>query len=140
MVIYIASDHAGYNLKKKILNYFDDLINLGTESIESVDYPDYSKKLCKNILDNETNSKGILICGTGIGMSISANRFKGIRAALCHCPEFAEMSRRHNNSNVLILPGRFITDECAIECINKFQNTEFEGGRHTKRLDKIDSK
>ena len=73
-------------------------------------------------------------------MSISANRFKGIRASLCHCPEFAEMSRRHNNSNVLILPGRFITDDHAIECINKFKNTEFEGGRHTKRLDKIDSK
>ena len=138
MNIYIASDHAGYQLKQEIIENYSEFIDLGTNSNNSVDYPDYAKKIANKILEDKINSKGILICGTGIGMSISANRFKGIRAALCHSSEFAELSRKHNNSNILVLPGRYINLNEALNCVKLFLNTQFSLGRHLNRLNKID--
>ena len=138
MSIYIASDHAGYQLKQEIIENYSEFIDLGTNSNNSVDYPDYAKKIANKILEDKINSKGILICGTGIGMSISANRFKGIRAALCHCSEFAELSRKHNNANILVLPGRYINLNEALNCVKLFLNTQFSLGRHQNRLNKID--
>ena len=134
--IFIASDHAGYDMKTKLSNHFSSLIDLGTNSIESVDYPDFAHKLTNEILQNE-GSLGILICGTGVGMSIAANRTKGIRAGLVSRVEIARLIRQHNDANVLVIPGRFMEDEEAINCVQTFINTEFEAGRHQKRIQKI---
>ncbi len=139
--IVIASDHGGLELKNKIINYLAligyEVLDLGTDSFDSCDYPVYAKKLCKKILNNEFE-KGILFCGTGLGMQICANRFKGIRA-VCVCESYsAKMSREHNNSNVLTLGARVLGDEAAKEIVNVWLNTEFLSGRHQKRLDMID--
>ena len=113
--IFIASDHAGFDLKKQILNTVKaDLIDLGANTEESVDYPDYAKKLVSKIRTTE-NSKGILICGSGIGMSIAANRDKNIRAGLAFKSEIAKLMREHNDANVLVLPGRFINIQNALK-------------------------
>lgn len=138
--IYIASDHAGFHLKNYVLSKLENysLDDLGTYSEEAVDYPDYAHNLSNKVLADK-HSKGILICGSGIGMSISANRHKGIRAALCHNCESAKFSRLHNDSNVLVLGARFINEEKSLEIINKWLDTEFEGGRHKRRIDRIDS-
>ena len=135
--IYIASDHAGYLLKDNLIKKFPQLFtNLGTNSNENVDYPDYAHELTNKI--NETpNSMGILICGTGVGMSIAANRNPNIRAGIVHNAEIAKLIRQHNDANVLVLPGRFIDVHEAIKCVENFLNTEFESGRHKKRIDKI---
>ena len=134
--IFIASDHAGYDMKTKLSNHFSSLIDLGTNSIESVDYPDFAHKLTNEVLQNE-GSLGILICGTGVGMSIAANRTKGIRAGLVSRVEIARLIRQHNDANVLVIPGRFMEDEEAKNCVQTFIDTAFEAGRHEKRIQKI---
>jgi len=135
--IFIASDHAGFNLKKQILNSIKtNLVDLGVDSQERVDYPDYAKKLILKINSNE-NSKGILICGSGVGMSIAANRDKNIRAGLAFEPEIAKLMREHNNANVLILPGRFMKIQDVLKCIDLFLTTKFSGGRHQNRINKL---
>jgi len=141
MKIFIASDHGGYKLKEvlkdflKSLNYkFEDL---GTYNEEPVDYPDYTKKLCLKVL--KYNGKGILICGAGIGTSIAANKFKGIRAALCHDTYSARMSRDHNNANVLCLGGRVLGNELAKDIVRIWLETPFSRDeRHIRRLNKIE--
>ncbi|MBN9542262.1 MAG: ribose 5-phosphate isomerase B [Alphaproteobacteria bacterium] len=136
--IAIASDHAGFELKKTLIDYLHtskiSIFDLGCDSLDSCDYPDFGFRLAKAI---ENKVMGILICGSGIGMSIAANRFKHIRAALCHTTEQAKLARQHNNANVLVLASRFITAEYAIEIIKAFMETEFEGGRHEKRVEKL---
>ena len=134
--IFIASDHAGYDMKLKLNNHFTQLVDLGTNSNESVDYPDFANKLTNKILNNK-ESIGILICGTGVGMSIAANRVSGIRAGLVNNAEIARLIRQHNDANVLIIPGRFMDEKEAINCVQTFIYTEFEAGRHKKRIDKI---
>ena len=140
MKLFIASDHAGFHLKDAVKAFdLEDLefVDLGCKSQDSVDYPSYAQDLAKEVLGSQT--KGILICGSGIGMSIAANRFPGIRAALCFNEEFAKLSRQHNDSNVLVLPARFITQEQAKLIIEVWLNTDFEAGRHEKRVKLIDS-
>ena len=136
--IFIASDHAGFDLKQDlILAKSYNFIDLGTFNNESVDYPDYAKDLVSKINSNP-NSKGILICGSGVGMAIAANRSKKIRAGLAFNPEIAKLIRLHNDANVLVLPGRFMNIQDALKCIDNFLNTNFEGGRHQNRILKID--
>ena len=135
--IFIASDHAGFDLKKQILNIVKaNLIDLGANTEESVDYPDYAKKLVSKIRTTE-NSKGILICGSGIGMSIAANRDKNIRAGLAFEPEIAKLMREHNDANVLVLPGKFMNIQDVLKCINNFLTANFAGGRHQNRVIKL---
>ena len=139
--ITIASDHAGYDLKnylvKEIINMGFKVIDLGTNSNDSVDYPDIAKMAVKNILEKKSDV-AVLICGSGIGMSMTANRFKGIRAALCRDVNDAKLARQHNNANILTLPGRQIDVDEAKNCFKIFINTSFDGGRHKKRVEKID--
>ena len=138
MKIAIASDHAGYDLKEKIKNSLaeHEVVDYGPANIDSMDYPDTGLNAAEAVSNGDCE-RGILICGSGLGMSIVANKVSGIRAALCQTKQFAELSRRHNNSNILVLSGRFISEYLAKEIINVWFNTEFEGGRHQKRLDKI---
>jgi len=131
--IFIASDHAGFELKEYLKTQFN-LLDLGTHNAESCDYPVFAEKLCNQM---KASDKGILICGTGIGMSIAANRFKNIRAALCFNEEMAILSRQHNNANVLVLGARIISPETARNCVEKFLTSDFEGGRHQRRVDLI---
>jgi len=137
--VYIASDHAGYALKQVIVKEFlsKEGINfqdLGTNSEKSVDYPKFAKKLSKKI--NKT-SMGILICGSGIGVSISANRHKHIRASLCHNVNSAKMTRKHNDSNVICLQGRPFVKKKIFAMLNAYFDTEFEEGRHTRRVEQL---
>ena len=137
--VYIASDHAGYALKQVIVKEFlsKEGVNsqdLGTNSEKSVDYPKFAKKLSKKI--NKT-SMGILICGSGIGVSISANRHKHIRASLCHNVNSARMTRKHNNSNVICLQGRPFVKKKIFAMLNAYFDTEFEEGRHTRRVEQL---
>lgn len=139
MRIAIASDHAGFQLKEEIKRTLQKMDvsfeDLGTKDTESVDYPDYAGKVARSV---QQGNRGILCCGTGIGMSIAANKFKGIRAAVCSDAYTAQMSREHNDSNVLILGGRIMKDpEVVSEIVKVWIETEFQGGRHQKRLDKI---
>jgi len=134
--IFIASDHAGYDMKVKLNNHFSSLIDLGTNSNQSVDYPDFAHKLTNEVLHNE-GSLGILICGTGVGMSIAANRTKGIRAGLVSNVEITRLIRQHNDANVLVIPGKFMEDEEAKKCVQMFIETQFEAGRHEQRIQKI---
>ena len=141
MKIVIGSDHGGFELKDYLAKYIEErdyeLEDIGTFGTESTDYPDYAKKACKMVLEGDADC-AVLVCGSGIGMSIAANRYRGIRAALVSEPLSAELSRKHNNSNVLCLGGRLIGREMAVEILEVFLNTSFEGGRHEKRLEKID--
>ena len=135
--IFIASDHAGFDLKKQITNSMKaSFVDLGADSEDSVDYPDYAKILVSKINSTE-NSKGILICGSGIGMSISANRDNNIRAGLAFEPEIAKLMREHNDANVLVLPGKYMDIQKALICIKNFLTTNFEGGRHQNRINKL---
>ena len=135
--IFIASDHAGFDLKKQILNSIKaNLIDLGADSENSVDYPDYAKKLVSKIKTTE-NSKGILICGSGIGMAIAANRDKKIRAGLAFNAEIAKLMREHNDANVLVLPGKFMNILDAIKCVENFLATSFKSGRYQNRINKL---
>ncbi len=140
MKIAIASDHGGYNLKQKIVEYLKDryeITDFGTNSLDSCDYPIYAKKVVNAIL-NKNYERGILICGTGIGMAITANRYKGIRAANVSDTFSARMTRLHNDSNVLTLGERTIGEGLAKDIVDIWLNTDFEGGRHQKRIDMID--
>ena len=138
--IAIASDHGGFELKESIITFLLkkgwEVDNLGAPSTDSVDYPDYGIKVAKAIIDKKI-VRGILICGTGVGMSIVVNRFPGIRGTLCSDVYTAKMCREHNDSNILILGGRVIGVSLALEILDIWLKTEFEGGRHQRRLDKI---
>ncbi len=141
MKIALASDHAGYVLKELLVEQLRsegfDVLDLGPFSTESIDYTDYAQNLCKAIL-NKKAEKGILVCNSGVGMSMAANRFKGIRAALCLFPKMAYYARRHNNANVLALGGGFTGFFLATEIVKVFIEEEFEGGRHERRINKFD--
>ena len=137
--IYIASDHAGFKLKSSILSKFakkKKLIDLGPNSSISVDYPDYAKKLSKKIVSDK-GSLGILICGSGMGMAITANKIKNVRAALCYSNKNTKLSRLHNNANIITLGERLISKNKAINLIKIFLRTKFEGGRHLRRIKKM---
>lgn len=139
--IAIASDRAGLELKNYILQELSkqySFEDLGTYNQEPVDYPDYALKVVNKILD-KSSEFGILICGTGIGMSIAANRHKGVRASLCHNSLEARLTREHNDANILCLGGRIIGKECALENVKVFLTTDFTGGRHTNRVKKLDN-
>lgn len=141
MKIGITSDHAGYDMKEMIKKYLEEngyeVEDFGPSNCDSVDYPDFAKKLTKAVVDEDINY-GIGICGTGIGMNIACNKQKGIRAALCSDPLSASLTRKHNNANVLNLGSRIIGDELAKNIVDNFLNSEFEAGRHQKRIDKIE--
>lgn len=138
--IAIGSDHGGLELKNSILKYLNEnnyeVIDCGTETDASVDYPDFGEKVAKMVSSGEAD-EGVLICGTGIGMSITANKFKGIRAALVHNEFTAKMAREHNNANILVLGGRVLSVEVGVKLVKIWQESAFEGGRHQGRLDKI---
>ena len=138
----IASDHAGVDYKKRLIEHLEkqgyDCINLGTDTEESVDYPVYADRVCGKITSGEC-ALGILICGTGIGMSIAANKHKGIRAALCSDTESAALTRQHNDANVLCLGARILPFEKAVQITDAFLNAEFLGGRHHRRVDMLES-
>jgi len=143
MKIAIGSDHAAYELKSFLVQYVESkghsVIDHGPESGSlSVDYPDFADKVCKSVTDNDADY-GILLCGTGIGMSIAANKHRGIRAALCLFPEMAALSRRHNHANVLVLGGRLIGSELAGWIVDAFLDSYDEGGRHETRVDKLET-
>ena len=123
-------------MKTALNNHFSSFIDLGTNSFDSVDYPDFAHKLTREILKNE-GSFGILICGTGVGMSIAANRLEGIRAGLVSSVEVTRLIRQHNDANVLVIPGRFMEVKEAINCVQTFIETQFEEGRHKQRIEKI---
>ena len=138
--IFISSDHAGYNLKEQIKNKFSKKYkfqDLGTSNSQiSVNYPDYAHRLCKKVSINNKNL-GILVCGSGMGMSMAANRHKKIRAAVCYSIKNTKLSRLHNNANIITLGSRLIKKNTALKCVEIFINTKFEGGRHKKRVKKI---
>ena len=140
MKIAVGSDHAGYELKEKIAEHLknQDLTveDYGTNGNNSVDYPDFAMTVAEAVSQGRID-RGILICGTGIGMSIAANKFPHVRAALCYDVYSAEMSRRHNNANILVLAGRVLKIGLAINMVDVWLKTEFEGGRHKSRIDKI---
>ena len=140
MKIAIGCDHGGLDLKNMVAALLGELghevDNHGCDSPESVDYPDFAKSVCNAVRDGR-NERGILICGTGIGMSMAANRIPGIRAALCHEQFTARMSREHNNANVLCMGARVIGPGLAVEMVRTWLATEFAGGRHQRRLDKF---
>lgn len=139
MKIYIGSDHAGVDLKTCVKERFGgrfEFNDLGAFTSESVDYPDFAHPVAENVL-KDNGSFGILICGTGNGMAITANKHAGIRAALCWSPDIAALARQHNNANIIVLPARFISPETAIETLEAFFSAQFEGGRHQRRIDKI---
>ncbi|MEA1973728.1 MAG: ribose 5-phosphate isomerase B [Candidatus Cloacimonadota bacterium] len=136
--VAIASDHAAFELKEELINHFTDIdfVDFGTSSVESMDYPDTGFEGAEAVANNSCDF-GIIMCGSGIGMSIVANKVKGIRAALCQSKEFAQLSRKHNNANVLVIPGRFTAKHIAFDIVDAFLKTKFEGGRHQRRIDKI---
>ena len=136
--ILIASDHAGFDLKQKLIEQMpqDTFEDLGTDSKESVDYTDYANELAHKV-NIDTNKKGVLICGTGVGMSVAANKFKNIRAGLVFNSEVAKLIREHNDANILILPGKYMDINEAKKCLDIFLASSFEGGRHIRRLKKI---
>lgn len=140
MKIGIASDHGGFELKEYIKEYLKDngiqYIDYGTNSLDSVDYPDYGRKVADGVVSGEID-KGIVICGTGIGISIACNKVKGIRAALCSDTYSARMSVEHNNANILALGGRVLGRDLAMEIVATWLNAKFQGGRHGRRIEKI---
>ena len=139
--IVIASDHGGFALKSKVARLLQDELgvevrDLGTFSDESVDYPDYGSQVAKAVASGEAD-RGILICGTGIGMSIIANKFPGVRAALCHNTQTAQLSREHNDANILVMGERVLGEAVALDIVRTWFGTDFDGGRHQRRIDKI---
>lgn len=152
MTVYIACDHAGLDLKLKVITSLPDVQwkDMGTHNADSVDYPDYANKVCQELVKVELQNQksgvqdslqgpamGVLICGSGQGMAIRANRFSQIRAALCWNEDIARLSREHNNANVIALSARFSSPDSAIKMIQTFLKTPFEGGRHQKRVEKL---
>jgi ribose 5-phosphate isomerase B len=140
MIIMVGSDHAGFRLKERIKNFLNEkgmeFYDVGPEKEDSVDYPDFAEKVAEAISKGEAE-RGILICGSGLGMTIVANKFKGVRATLCHDEYTAKMSRAHNDSNLLTLGSRVLEEEKALRIVEIWLTTPFEGGRHLKRLEKI---
>ena len=140
MKIVLGSDHAGFSLKETIKEHLSsqgwDVIDCGTDSEESVDYPDFAEKVARAICDG-TCEKGILVCGTGIGISIAANKLPGIRAAVCHDLFTAQASREHNDANILAMGARVLESSLALEMVDLWLATPFSGGRHQRRIDKI---
>ena len=138
--IVLASDHAGFKLKEEIKKFLikkrKKVIDLGTKNTNSVDYPDYAHLLSSKMKKNK-NQFGILICGSGLGMSMAANKHKNIRAALCYNAKSTRLSRLHNNANVMAIGARLIKKNLALKCVSTFLKTNFDGGRHTKRVKKI---
>jgi ribose 5-phosphate isomerase B len=139
--ILIASDHAGFALKEKLEQALGalgfDVQDLGTNSAESTDYADYAHPLAQKVSDGEA-TRGVLLCGTGLGMSYTANRYPHVRAAVAWTPEVAKLAREHNDANVLVLPARFVTDAEGVEILKTWLDTPFEGGRHARRVEKIE--
>ena len=136
MKIIIGSDHAGFDLKEALKESFEGMVDVGTYSEDSVDYPDFAARVARAISSGEFE-RGILICGSGVGMSIVANKFPGVRAALCTDTDTACMSRMHNDANILVLAGRRTAVETALAIVRVWLDSEFEDGRHKRRLDKI---
>jgi ribose 5-phosphate isomerase B len=140
-VIPIGADHAGFPLKERLVAELRRLgyepLDLGTHSAESTDYPDYAHQVAERV-EHHDAERGVLLCGTGLGMSYAANRHPGVRAAVAWTPEVARLAREHNDANVLILPARFITPEAGVEILKTWLTTEFAGGRHSRRVAKID--
>ncbi|MBZ6378947.1 ribose 5-phosphate isomerase B [Pacificimonas flava] len=140
--IAIASDHAGFVLKSKVKSWLEEaghqVIDLGTDSAESVDWSDYGRKLGETVAA-DAEMLGVAICGSGIGIAIAANKVKGARAATCMNGLMARLTRAHNDANILSLGERLIGDEVAKDCLHQFLTTEFEGGRHQRRVDKLES-
>jgi ribose 5-phosphate isomerase B len=138
MKIAIGSDHAGFELKEKIKNHLKnhECKDFGAYTDESVDYPDYALKVAESV-SNQKHEKGILICGSGIGMSMAANKVPNIRAAVCYTTEGARLSREHNNANVLCLGSRMTDEKTAKKIVDVWLKTEFAGGRHSRRVNKI---
>ena len=142
MRVSIGSDHAGFEQKQALVDYLVgkgyDVIDRGPDNDDRVDYPDYAAPVAHDVADGVAE-RGVLVCGTGIGMSMAANKVKGVRAAVCSDPYSVEMTRRHNNANVLCMGGRVIDEQKAVELAKIFLSTEFEGGRHQRRIDEIAS-
>lgn len=142
MKIAVAGDHGGFALKEKIAAYLEEagyeVENLGTYSEDSVDYPEYGKKCAEAVVSGQAD-RGIVVCGTGIGISIAANKVHGARCALCTSVHMAEMTRRHNDANMLALGGRTTEEGLALEIVKTWLETEFEGGRHQRRVDMLDN-
>ena len=142
MKIAIASDHGGFALKEKIREHLEahlvEVIDLGTYSEDSVDYPEYGR-LCGETVVSKEADLGIVVCGTGIGISIAANKVKGVRCGLCTSVEMARLTRQHNNANVLALGGRTTTVKDAFEIVDAWLEADFEGGRHQRRVDMLDN-
>ena len=139
MRIYIASDHAGFEMKEAIKRHFSDKFeweDLGTHSSESVDYPDFAHPLAEAVAQSPEH-RAVLLCGTGNGVAMTANKHADVRAALCWNTEIAALARQHNNANVVVLPTRFISAEEAFAIVSTFFSTAFEGGRHERRVNKI---
>ena len=138
--VILASDHAGFKLKEEIKKFLikkrKKVLDLGTKNTSSVDYPDYAHLLSKKMKKSE-NQFGILICGSGIGMSMAANKHKYIRAALCYSIKSTQLSRQHNNANVMAIGARLIKKNIALKCVSTFLKTDFDGGRHLRRIKKI---
>jgi ribose 5-phosphate isomerase B len=141
--VLIASDHAGYALKGQVERILRDrgfeVEDLGTSSAESTDYADYAHPLAKRVASGEV-AQGVLLCGTGLGMAYVANRYPGVRAAVAWAPEIAALARSHNDANVLVLPARFVSPEDAEKIVDNWVTTKFEGGRHARRVAKIERK
>jgi ribose 5-phosphate isomerase B len=140
MKIALGSDHAGFELKGKIVETLHEqgheTEDFGCYSTESVDYPDFAHPVANGV-ESKTFDLGIVICGSGNGINMAVNKHQGVRSALCWLPVLAALARQHNNANVLALPARFIEEGVALQCVDKFLNTDFEGGRHEKRVNKI---
>jgi len=143
MIIALGADHGGFELKEKIKEHLiekgHEILDLGAHSKESVDYPEFGRAVGEAVLDKKAEC-GIIVCGTGIGISIAANRIKGVRAALCTDTTMAKLTRQHNDANVLALGARIIGDVLALDIVDTFLSTEFEGGRHAVRIGKIEEK
>lgn len=139
-LVAIGGDHAGYDYKASLVKYLEEkgfqLKDMGTYDNKSVDYPDFAHPVARAVEKREVSS-GILLCGSGNGVAITANKHQGIRAAICWLPELAKLARQHNNANVICIPCRFVSLETAKEMVDIFLNTSFEGGRHQNRVDKI---
>lgn len=137
--IIIGSDHAGFELKERLITYLQDhdyeTVDVGTYSKESTDYPDYAHEVAKQVVENKV--VGILICGSANGVCMTANKHKGIRAAVCWTTEIASLARKHNDANICCLPARFISEELALQITQTFLDQDFEGGRHARRVNKI---
>lgn len=141
MRVYLGSDHAGFAMKQAVKEYLDkrgyEVTDVGTDSGESVDYPDFAHEVAHAVSSGDAD-RGVLVCGSGIGMAMAANKVSGVRAATVTDPELAKMSRAHNDANVVALGGRYIPQQTAEEILDAFFDTPFEGGRHQRRVDKIE--